>query len=241
MKTKKLLKMKNVKKILLLCLFTSIISCSKENNEIENSEAEIETLSIVETLDLIDQAILNKSTINYRDLDTIKETFKTNHPKTSTNINSKNNNALKTSSYPSTLYNGQHLYKNQRLVSQNGVYTLVHQGDGNVVLYKNNSTALWASSSTYGKDTNRLTLQYDGNLIITTNNGNVIWSTNTQEGYRSDCWFWNVNCSRYFTKGKYLVMQNDGNLVLYGDYYHSTGTYGVLTNYPLWKSDTYQN
>jgi len=87
--------------------------------------------------------------------------------------------------------------KGEALVSQNGHYTFVHQHDGNVVVYDNNSShAIWASN-TAGRATTHLQFQGDGNLVLY-HNGDVHWASNTN----------GKGANR-------AVMQNDGNFVLY--------------------------
>ncbi|MFG2039557.1 hypothetical protein [Dactylosporangium sp. NPDC048998] len=107
------------------------------------------------------------------------------------------------------LNTGQALVLGRRITSPNGVYSLVLQDfDGNLVLYKNGTQALWAfgmradswfvnqpdgnlvaykseggvawASNTYGKGAGTLTLQDDGNLVLYRNiDRAVLWSTNT--------------------------------------------------------------
>jgi hypothetical protein len=81
------------------------------------------------------------------------------------------------------------------LRSTDGRFRLTLQTDGNLVLYMNDSTPLWASGTTTGT---RLNNQLDGNLVLHRADGTVVWSTGT----------WGKGPST-------LRMQNDGNLVLY--------------------------
>ncbi len=86
----------------------------------------------------------------------------------------------------------------ERLVSTDGRFTLIMQGDGNLVLYGPNQRALWASN-TYGSPRGTyLVMQGDGNLVLYRPDGRPVWSSGTY-GYAA--------CI--------LIMQNDGNLVLY--------------------------
>ena len=58
---------------------------------------------------------------------------------------------------------------------------LVVQGDGNLVLYDANSTALWNSGTNgQGVAPYRLVLQDDHNLVLYDGNDQPLWSTNTQ-------------------------------------------------------------
>jgi Subtilase family len=82
------------------------------------------------------------------------------------------------------------------MTSPNGTYTLVLQNlDGNLVLYKNGTQALWATGP---RVDSWFTNQTDGNLVIYRSEGGVAWASNT------------------YGKGQgMLTLQNDGNLVLY--------------------------
>lgn len=96
---------------------------------------------------------------------------------------------------PTTLGAGAWLKAGQQLRSGNGVYRLVMQRDGNLVLRKRNR-ALWASG-TNGRRGAGAVMQGDGNFVIYAG-GKARWASNTN-GHR----------------GARLVMQNDGNLVIY--------------------------
>jgi len=95
----------------------------------------------------------------------------------------------------STLYANQSLVPGQSLRSQDGRFTFMYQGDGNLVLY-----APWGStwnSGTAGKTSTVLIMQSDGNLVLY-NGGTAVWNSNS--GGRSN---------------PYFTIQNDGNAVLY--------------------------
>ena len=100
------------------------------------------------------------------------------------------------------------------IISQNRVYRLVFQTDGNLVLYKfdfntKKEHPIWSSDS-YGKGAAVFKFQQDGNLVIYKKEGNPLWSP---------------NC--HGKGGRKLVIQNDGNLVAYSD------------KEPIWHSNTY--
>ena len=102
------------------------------------------------------------------------------------------------------------LTANQSLASCNGDYSLIMQGDGNLVLYQG-STALWASN-TVGSGADEAILQGDGNFVLYTSSGTPVWASNTAGN-----------------TGAYLNVQNDGNVVVYsasGAALWSTGTAG---------------
>ncbi len=85
---------------------------------------------------------------------------------------------------------------NDRLTSSNGLYTLVMQDDGNLVLYTGGNV-LW-QTTTSGTDAKRAVMQTDGNFVVYGVAGNPLWMSHT-EG----------------KPGCYLALQDDGNLVIY--------------------------
>lgn len=92
-----------------------------------------------------------------------------------------------------TLYRNQLMDRGQWLRSANGRYTLHMQTDGNLVLYNAGGAAIWATHR-YGR---HLKLHDDGCLAEVDNGGNWLWQTGCNQG------------------GDRLVVQSDGNLVLY--------------------------
>lgn len=102
-----------------------------------------------------------------------------------------------------TLSEGQVMTQGQQIVSMNGMYRAQMQNDGNFVVYDAGNRPVWASGSTYGSTNAWLSMQPDDNLVIYPQQGPpAIWQTNTMTAAPS------AEKSR-------LVMQNDGNLVLY--------------------------
>ncbi len=119
---------------------------------------------------------------------------------------------------PDTIKAGEQLTVNQSLVSNNGRYTLVMQGDGNLVGYEPGrafwDTGTWSLPAQSRPD--RVVLQQDSNLVLYTPDGRPQWDTGT--------WTHNVADCR-------LVMQDDRNIVIYTP----DGT-------PIWASaTTYQS
>jgi nucleoid-associated protein YgaU len=100
---------------------------------------------------------------------------------------------------------GESLGIDQKLTSSNGKYTLIMQGDGNLVLYAQANTPVW-STRTQGKGAVRASLQDDGNLVLYTK--------------EQDRWFhkdaaaavWAAHTSGENVR---LVLQDDRNLVIY--------------------------
>jgi hypothetical protein len=83
--------------------------------------------------------------------------------------------------------------------SCDGRFTLVQQGDGNLVLYQAGGKALW-STGTAGTDGRVTVMQGDGNLVVYTPAGKYLWASNTA-GH----------------PGATLAIQDDGNVVIYAD------------------------
>jgi hypothetical protein len=106
---------------------------------------------------------------------------------------------------------GEVLNPGQSITSANGRYTFVHQGDGNLVLYRNDGRALWASG-TNGELTGVCIMQGDGNLVIYGYGGGPIWDSGTWQHPSSS-----------------LIVQDDGNVVIY----RPNGT-------PVWATNTVQ-
>jgi hypothetical protein len=92
-----------------------------------------------------------------------------------------------------TLYRDQLMDRGQWLRSGDGRYTLHMQTDGNLVLYNSGGAAIWAT----GRIGRHLKLHGDGCLAEVDYSGNWVWQTGCNQG------------------GDRLVVQSDGNLVLY--------------------------
>jgi hypothetical protein len=168
-----------------------------------------------------------------------------------------------------TLLGGGRLDADQALVSADERHRLIMQGDGNLVLYGPTGVAwatgtsisgsfailqydgnfvvegptgpTWSADST-GRQGSRLILQNDGNLVLYTQDDRAVWSSQgglvpvapsdtIVQGGRLE-----ADESRVSSDGRFrLLMQADGNLVLYGPQgaawaSHSSGSpsYAVL-------------
>ena len=105
---------------------------------------------------------------------------------------------------------GAFLAVGESLTSCRGKAKLVHQLDGNVVVYDTaNQRALWATG-TDGKSTNSFVMQDDGNLVLYAGAGDALWAAGTNG-----------------STGATVVMQDDGNLVIYSP-----------ESEPLWSTNT---
>lgn len=114
--------------------------------------------------------------------------------------------------YTGSMNANQLLNTNQMLISPDGRYKLIMQGDGNLVLYSPNRPLWW--SSTDNKPVVRFAVQGDGNLVLYDSAYRPYWNTGTQG-----------------RGGNSLHLQNDGNLVLYDSQSRAvwhTRTYGQL-------------
>ena len=88
----------------------------------------------------------------------------------------------------------QQLNTDDKLVEGNNTTTLIMQGDGNLVLYRNNNNvALW-SSNTPGKPVTHAIMQADGNFVCYGDNGIAYFSTGT-----------------WGNPGSFIILQDDGN------------------------------
>ena len=116
-----------------------------------------------------------------------------------------------------------------------GAYT-VFQVDGNLVVYSSSGKPLWASGVRSGA--NQFIVQEDGNLVTYNSGRQPLWASgvviNDMPSYVGTdaliTGFQLLN-NRYMrsSDGRYsLIMQNDGNLVVYGPGHH-----------PLWHTHTY--
>ena len=77
---------------------------------------------------------------------------------------------------------GDRLYPNDFLISQNGLWKLKYQTNGNLVLYDaNESQAYWETGTwNTGQAPGYVTLQTDGNLLMVGSPDiGAIWATNT--------------------------------------------------------------
>lgn len=87
------------------------------------------------------------------------------------------------------------------IYSSNGWYRLTMQADGNLVLFDKSGKTIW-QTATAGSGATYAQFQSDGNFVLYDNLGGIKWSSNTGA--------YAVNA------GKRIVLQPDGNLVIYG-------------------------
>ncbi len=106
------------------------------------------------------------------------------------------------------------LASNDSLISANGRFRFIMQGDGNLVLYVPNGNALWDSHTDH-TDAWCAVMQGDGNFVMYSIKGEYKWDSGT-DGH----------------PGAFLVVQDDGNVVIYdvnGEALWATNTVTKLT------------
>ncbi len=129
------------------------------------------------------------------------------------------------------------LIENKRYYSPDKSVYLVHQSDGNLVLYKrvrrDAQVALW-NARTYRQETRCAVFQGDGNLVVYNMVDNALWNS-VADARKRDRTFWDslppygIDSKSYMRQygTPHLAVQNDNNLVVYD----GSGT-------PLWASGT---
>ncbi len=120
-------------------------------------------------------------------------------PRTSTSTPTPEPEELPTANQPGcgVLGANQVLHRNEAKWSCDGRFQLVHQGDGNVVLYQG-GVALW-NTRTVGQNTDKLVMQADGNFVLYRRDGSAAWHTGTH-GHSTGA----------------LVVADDGNVFVLG-------------------------
>jgi hypothetical protein len=92
------------------------------------------------------------------------------------------------------------------------------QTDGNLVIYTSASKPVWASNTAGTGSGNNLNMQVDGNLVVYTSAANPVWASGAGAADQL-CAPHSMGLDQYIHApgGQYkLLMQDDGNLVLYG-------------------------
>ncbi len=113
--------------------------------------------------------------------------------------------------FPDNLALNQGLSFNGSIVSPNGKYRLIMQGDGNLVLYSPNRAIWWTNTENTGASF--FIVQGDSNMVVYSP-ARYVWASFTQN-----------------RGGKTLYIQDDGNLVLYDASFRpiwNSGTYGRI-------------
>ncbi len=128
---------------------------------------------------------------------------------------------------------------------------LVMQTDGNLVLYNQNNVALW-STQTEGNSGARLVLQTDGNMVVYSSSNAALWASYTVHNpdhlsYVNTSLKPGATAARLYPgqsidtadRRFHLIMQADGNLVLYSPTHAlwSTGTDGKSVSFLAMQLD----
>jgi|GEM_PF-5326357 len=124
--------------------------------------------------------------------------------------------ALRGRAIGDSLQSGQSLQKGQSLLSKNGDYELVMQSDGNFVLYSRDlgaQGAIWSTGTYKGCVGQYVAMGTDGNLVVY--GSRPCWASNTQ-GH----------------SGARLIVQDDGNTVIYDTANKAIWTSGTEGGYP---------
>ncbi|XP_067341750.1 B-type lectin plumieribetin-like [Channa argus] len=98
-----------------------------------------------------------------------------------------------------SLFRCQELRKGDYLVSNNGNFKAIFQGDGNFVIYT--WKPVWASD-TDKSDAIRLCMQDDCNLVMYNKDGTARWHTNSHRPS-------SISCSLHLTDEGVLVVTKD--------------------------------
>lgn len=110
--------------------------------------------------------------------------------------------------------------KDQKYYSADDRYFMLFQSDGNLVVCKvigtNNFKPIW-NTHTNGKAVKSCVFQKDGNLVLYDYTGKATWDafTDTKNKNNEGLKRFAVQADEFFTGVSILVMQSDGNLVIY--------------------------
>lgn len=114
-----------------------------------------------------------------------------------------------------TIYGNTVIQNDANYFSADGAYFFKFQTDGNLVIYRTyDERSIWSSQST-GRGAVKCEFQVDGNLVISDANGGIIWDAFTDQQHKTNRVVESSASKRARGKNKALIMQNDGNLVIY--------------------------
>ena len=108
------------------------------------------------------------------------------------------------------LNGGESLGAGQQLISPNGQFVLVMQGDGNLVEYAPGNRAVWASGT--NRPNSIALMQSDGNLVVIAPGNVPVWNAGTNGNPGAD-----------------VELQSDGNLVVYAQGHIAKWSTGAQT------------
>jgi hypothetical protein len=100
-----------------------------------------------------------------------------------------------------TLSQGEQLSRGESLLSNNGCFRLIMQGDGNLVVYGNTMKPIWNAGSNGPAD--KAIMQNDGNFVVYKPNMEPVWAAHPE--------------NRQGLTNFRLIVQDDGNTVIYAN------------------------
>lgn len=113
------------------------------------------------------------------------------------------------------IYNNSVLMVNRHYQSANRKYYFTFQPDGNLVIYRSlDNRNIWSSGTTR-RSVNKCEFQKDGNLVLTGSNGTVVWDAFAHQSQQTNTIIENTAENKMRAARNALIMQNDGNLVIY--------------------------
>ena len=114
-----------------------------------------------------------------------------------------------------SIYNNAIIVTNRHYQSANRKYFFTFQPDGNMVIYRSlDHKNIWSSGTT-GRSVNKCEFQKDGNLVLTSAYGTVVWDAFAHQNQQTNAVVENTADNRTRASRNALIMQNDGNLVIY--------------------------
>jgi hypothetical protein len=117
--------------------------------------------------------------------------------------------------YSGTIYGNTILRVDQHYYSENGQYYFAFQNDGNLVIYRAQNNAVLWSSGTNNRNVIKAEFQRDGNLVLTDNSGRPVWDAFRNQYFKTGDVVESTATRRARGSRNALIMQNDGNLVIY--------------------------
>ena len=108
---------------------------------------------------------------------------------------------IETAQAKDTLLQGEQLGRDEQLLSNNGCFRLIMQGDGNLVLYGNTMKPMWNAASNGPAD--KAIMQNDGNFVVYKPNMEPVWAAHPPD--------------RQGLTNFRLIVQDDGNTVIYAN------------------------
>lgn len=131
------------------------------------------------------------------------------------NQNKNLQNHFSSSNLLGLIYNNTILRAGNHYYSLNGRYFFTFQLDGNLAIYRSADKKVLWSSGTTRRLVRKCEFQKDANLVLTNTNGTVIWDAFAHQSQQTNTSFENEAENKKRGGRNALIMQNDGNLVIY--------------------------